>query len=38
MDPTSTVEVEVMSMEELERGKTIQTDIQMISEVISNVS
>ena len=29
--------IEVVSMEEMERGKKIQTDVQMILEVISQV-
>ncbi len=33
MEPT----VEVVSMEEIERGKQIQTDVQIIMEVISQV-
>ena len=35
MDPEPTIEV--VSMEEMERGKQIQTDVQMILEVISQV-
>ena len=35
MDPEPTIEV--VSMEEMERGKKIQTDVQMILEVISQV-